>query len=128
MAKLASENKLNNLFRNTWTLVFQLLRCLVATITLQLYLVTKEINLHEKNFCDLSFYLMCLFLIERGELYTTGSDEYFQLGHQKPDKKFHMIDKVKEPISTVACGAGHTIFATEGEKIISRHFKIKIFH
>lgn len=52
---------------------------------------------------------------DRGELLTSGSDEYFQLGHGRPDKKFHPVERVRDPVKAVACGAGTTIFVTSGK-------------
>ena len=49
---------------------------------------------------------------EKGRLYTTGSNEYFQLGHQKADKRFNEVERINEPVKYVSCGAGHTVFST----------------
>lgn len=48
-------------------------------------------------------------------MYTTGSNEYYQLGHSRTDKKFNEVDRIEEPIKYVSCGAGHTVFATDGK-------------
>ena len=46
-------------------------------------------------------------------MYTCGSNEYSQLGHNSDNRKFNEVSKLDEAISWVSCGGGHTAVVTE---------------
>lgn len=47
--------------------------------------------------------------IEKGRLYTCGSNEYNQLGHGDDSRRFAEVTSLDEPVTYVSCGGHHTV-------------------
>jgi alpha-tubulin suppressor-like RCC1 family protein len=58
--------------------------------------------------------------LEKGAVYSTGSNEYHQLGRDNPEtRRFNRIDELDEPVSYASCGGGHTVLVTVNGRVYS---------
>lgn len=60
------------------------------------------------------FDFLCL---EKGRVYTCGSNENSQLGHTKDNRKFNEVEGLDEPIRNVSCGGHHTVLVSTSKYI-----------
>lgn len=49
---------------------------------------------------------------EKGRVYTCGSNENAQLGHNKDNRRFNEMEGLDEPIRVVSCGGHHTVLVS----------------
>ena len=49
---------------------------------------------------------------EKGRVYTCGSNENSQLGHNKDNRRFNEMEGLDEPIRVVSCGGHHTVLVS----------------
>ncbi|XP_012283893.1 probable E3 ubiquitin-protein ligase HERC4 isoform X2 [Orussus abietinus] len=59
-------------------------------------------------------------VIQDGEIYSCGNNDYGQLGHDKPRKRLQMIDSIPGNIfKNAACGSSHTVAVNEWGQLFS---------
>lgn len=87
--------------------------------------IGKATELNTPKRLDLNFridmvscgYYHTAIVSKKGRLYTCGSNEYSQLGHNLDSRKFQEVAKIDEPVDHVSCGGGHTAVTTSSGKV-----------